>query len=88
MFAPLFPALAATAAPGGGGAAGGASDSSPVAVVGMGCAFPAGAASPAEFWSGLLEPGVDAVIETPPGRWSADFYVEGGSAAPGKMGKR
>lgn len=39
----------------------------PIAVIGMACRFP-GAASPDEFWEGLLQ-GRDSVGEIPPERW-------------------
>jgi acyl transferase domain-containing protein/NAD(P)-dependent dehydrogenase (short-subunit alcohol dehydrogenase family) len=41
----------------------------PLAIVGIGCRFPGGADSPEKFWK-LLQCGVDAVREVPPGRWS------------------
>jgi len=40
----------------------------PIAVVGVGCRFP-GAEDPQAFWA-LLEQGVDAISEAPPGRWT------------------
>ena len=61
----------------------GSSSDGPIAVIGMGCALPAGASTPEKFWD-ALEKGVDGVIETPAERWSVDeFYAT--STAPGKM---
>ena len=59
----------------------------PIAVVGMGCRFPGGANSPAEFWQ-LLERGVDAISLVPAARWSADALYDPDPAAPGKMTTR
>jgi acyl transferase domain-containing protein len=56
----------------------------PIAIIGMGCRFPGGAHTPEEFWR-LLEGGVDAVCDLPPGRWDSDAYYDPNPAAPGKM---
>ncbi|HEX2091756.1 MAG TPA: polyketide synthase, partial [Longimicrobiaceae bacterium] len=56
----------------------------PIAVVGIGCRFPGGAADPDAFWQ-LLREGVDAVVEVPPGRWDADAFFDPSPEAPGKM---
>jgi hypothetical protein len=45
-----------------------------IAVVGIGCRFPA-AASPEQFWQMLLE-GRDAITEVPPDRWDVDAYYD------------
>ncbi len=42
--------------------------SDPIAIVGMGCRFPGGAATPDEFWTALQE-GRDCVGQIPAGRW-------------------
>ncbi|SCG72096.1 Phosphopantetheine attachment site, partial [Micromonospora halophytica] len=42
-------------------------DDDPIVIVGMGCRFPAGAGSPAEFWR-LLADGVDAMSDFPADR--------------------
>lgn len=47
----------------------------PIAVVGIGCRFPGGAATPAAFWTLLLN-GVDAVGELPTERWNWRDYPE------------
>ncbi|WP_335984410.1 SDR family NAD(P)-dependent oxidoreductase, partial [Streptomyces sp. CA2R106] len=65
-----------TARPGAAGAAtagGGAVDDDPVAIVGMACRFPGGAASPADFWR-MLAAGEDGVGPFPADRgWSTDL---------------
>ena len=47
-----------------------------IAIIGLGCRFP-GAANPTAFWS-LLHNGVDAISETPRGRWNGDAQHWGG----------
>src|SRR6476661_2975763 len=54
----------------------------PVAIVGLGCRFPA-AADPDAFWR-LLADGVDAMREVPRDRWDIDALYD---AAPGAAGK-
>jgi len=54
-----------------------------VAVVGMGCRFP-GAAGVEAFWR-LLQRGLDAVTEVPPGRWDVSAYYDPRPATPAKM---
>jgi len=61
----------------------------PIAIVGVGCRFPAGpgqpdAASPEAFWQ-LLTGGVDAVGEVPPSRWPLEHYYDPTPGTPGKM---
>ena len=58
--------------------------SEPIAIIGMGCRFPGGAASPAAFWH-LLREGVDALVEVPPDRWDMEAYYDADPDAPGKM---
>jgi len=58
--------------------------SEPIAIVGMGCRFPANASTPDEFWS-LLTHGVDAIRELPPGRWNLDSVYSPHPDEPGKM---
>ena len=41
----------------------------PIAIVGMGCRYPAAVSNPDEFWDALAA-GRDAVVEIPPARWS------------------
>jgi|CZKZ01.1.fsa_nt_gi acyl transferase domain-containing protein/acyl carrier protein len=59
----------------------------PIAIVGMGCRFPGGADSPAEFWR-LLHDGVDAISEVPPERWDLDSIYDPEPGKPGKISSR
>jgi acyl transferase domain-containing protein len=59
----------------------------PIAVVGMACRFPGGAHSPEAYWT-LLEEGRDAIVETPPERWSADAYYDADPDTPGRIATR
>ena len=59
----------------------------PIAIVGMGCRFPGGAAGPEAFWR-LLEDGIDAITEVPPDRWDADALYDPDPNAPGKASTR
>lgn len=54
-----------------------------VAIVGIGCLLPGGAADPEAFWRNLLA-GVDGVVEVPAGRWSRERYFD---PEPGKPGR-
>jgi thioester reductase-like protein len=45
----------------------------PIAIVGLGCRFPGGVSSPAEFWD-LLRSGREALKPVPPERWASDRY--------------
>lgn len=64
-----------------------AAQSEPVAVIGMGCRFPGGVNSPADFWK-LLESGTDAMREIPADRWNVDKYYDPDPDAAGKMNTR
>jgi len=44
----------------------------PIAIIGMGCHYPGGSDTPAQFWQNLLD-GFDAIIDLPPAR-AADLY--------------
>ena len=46
------------------------------AIVGIGCRFPGGADTPAEFWD-LLRTGTDATTEVPPGRFGTEAEIAG-----------
>ncbi|HEX8183937.1 MAG TPA: beta-ketoacyl synthase N-terminal-like domain-containing protein, partial [Blastocatellia bacterium] len=59
----------------------------PVAIIGMGCRFPGGANSPAEFWR-LLREGEDAIREVPSSRWEVEEYYAAEAGAAGKMSSR
>ncbi|MEO5347507.1 MAG: type I polyketide synthase, partial [Magnetococcus sp. YQC-9] len=56
----------------------------PLAIIGIGCRFPGGSHSPAEFWQ-MLSAGRDGVIETPPDRWSLGRFADVDPNRPGKM---
>ncbi|MFJ2211186.1 SDR family NAD(P)-dependent oxidoreductase [Streptomyces sp. NPDC087864] len=60
-----------------------AASDAPIAIVGMGCRFPGGAADPELFWQNLLD-GVDAASEVPPDRWDMDAYYHPRKGVPGK----
>nr|CAD19086.1 StiB protein [Stigmatella aurantiaca Sg a15] len=59
----------------------------PIAIVGIGCRFPAGADDPAAFWN-LLEQGVDAISEVPPDRWDLKAFHDPEPEAKGKGNTR
>jgi len=59
----------------------------PIAVVGVGCRFPGGVRSPADFWR-LLDEGRDAITEVPADRWEVDAWYDPNPDAPGKMATR
>jgi len=56
----------------------------PIAIIGMGCRFPADADTPERFWK-LLRNGVDATREVPRDRWDIDAFWDPDPDAPGKM---
>lgn len=56
----------------------------PIAIVGMGCRFPGGVASPKAFWD-LIAHGRDAIVEVPPERWNLDRFFDADPDKPGKM---
>ncbi|HIE02157.1 MAG TPA: hypothetical protein EYP59_18040 [Thiotrichaceae bacterium] len=55
----------------------------PIAIIGMGCRFPGGANTPAQFWD-LLQNSVDILTEVPPSRWDVDKFY---NPNPDMMGK-
>ncbi len=59
----------------------------PIAIIGMGCRFPGGASTPAEFWD-LLRAGRDAVAEVPSSRWPVAEFFDADPATPGRMAAR
>src|SRR5512145_2505208 len=61
--------------------------SQPVAIIGMGCRFPGGANSPAQFWENLRQ-GVDAITEIPKSRWDAEALFDPDPDVPGKIATR
>jgi acyl transferase domain-containing protein len=56
----------------------------PIAVIGIGCRFPGGVNSPADFWN-LLCSGVDATGEVPAARWDRQKFYNSDSRKMGKM---
>ncbi len=60
------------------------SDSTPIAIVGIGCRFPGKANSPAEFWR-LLRDGVDAITAFPPERYDLEGLFDADPASLGKL---
>ncbi|HSK42243.1 MAG TPA: polyketide synthase, partial [Arenibaculum sp.] len=54
-----------------------------IAIVGMGCRFPAGAHDPESFWQNLVS-GRDCITEVPGDRWNVESYY---SPQSGKTGK-
>jgi acyl transferase domain-containing protein/acyl carrier protein len=56
----------------------------PIAIVGLGCRFPGGAADPDRFWQ-LLQDGRDAIREVPRDRWDAAAYFADDPQARGKI---
>ncbi|MDL1883139.1 SDR family NAD(P)-dependent oxidoreductase [Anaerolineae bacterium CFX8] len=61
--------------------------SEPIAIIGMGCRFPAGANNPEKFWE-LLTSGKDAISEVPPDRWNINEVYDPDYTRPGKMNTR
>lgn len=55
----------------------------PIAIIGIGCRFPGGATTPAEFWD-LLCAGVDATRELPQDRWEAGKFYDPDATKLGK----
>ena len=56
----------------------------PVAIIGIGCRFPAGIQDPESFWRALLD-GTDAITEIPDSRFDAHRYYDPRPATPGKI---
>jgi acyl transferase domain-containing protein/acyl carrier protein len=55
----------------------------PIAIIGMGCRFPAGANNPDLYWQ-MLEDGVDGITEVAPERWSVEEWYDPDPEAVGK----
>ena len=64
-----------------------ADHSAPIAIIGAGCRFPAGASDLASF-ARVLRAGTDAVGRVPSDRWDADAFYDADSDAPGKIHTR
>ena len=56
----------------------------PIAVVGIGCRYPAGGAGPAAFWDAIRS-GRDGSVEIPRERWDVDRYYDPTPVTPGRM---
>lgn len=54
-----------------------------VAIVGMGCRFPGGVYSPADYWDFMLRRG-DGIVEMPAERWNTDLFYDPDPDAPGR----
>jgi acyl transferase domain-containing protein/NADPH:quinone reductase-like Zn-dependent oxidoreductase/NADP-dependent 3-hydroxy acid dehydrogenase YdfG/aryl carrier-like protein len=55
-----------------------------IAIVGIGCRFPGGAASPEQFWQFLVNKG-DGIVPVPADRWRIEDYYDPDPDAPGRM---
>ncbi|UQX09688.1 type I polyketide synthase [Candidatus Mycobacterium methanotrophicum] len=62
-------------------------DTEPIAVVGMGCRFPGGANSTAQYWR-LLQDGASGIVRVPPERWDADAFYSDDHSVPGTICSR
>ena len=62
-------------------------DTEPIAVVGMGCRFPGGVNTPAEYWR-LLHDGVSGIVRVPTDRWDADAFYSEDHTRPGTICSR
>ena len=54
-----------------------------IAIVGMGCRFPGGVATPDDYWR-LLSRGDNPITEVPSERWDVDAYYDPDPSTPGK----
>jgi acyl transferase domain-containing protein len=59
-------------------------DTEPIAVVGMGCRFPGGVNTPAQYWR-LLNDGASGIVRVPAERWDADAYYSADHTVPGTI---
>src|SRR5271154_172052 len=62
-------------------------DTEPIAVVGMGCRFPGGANTPAQYWR-LLQDGASGIVQVPSERWDADAFYSDDHTVPGTICSR
>lgn len=61
--------------------------SEPIAIVGIGCRFPAGVTGPDSFWQFLLDRG-DALVEIPEERWNLRKFYDPNPECPGRTDVR
>jgi myxalamid-type polyketide synthase MxaD len=59
----------------------------PIAIIGMGCRFPGGSASPEAFWE-MLREGRDGITEVPPDRWDSSELYHPDPQRPGRISTR
>ncbi len=62
-------------------------DTEPIAVIGMGCRFPGGVNTPAQYWR-LLREGASGVVRVPADRWDADAFYSEDHTKPGTICNR
>ncbi|MCV7258301.1 type I polyketide synthase, partial [Mycobacterium shimoidei] len=62
-------------------------DTEPIAVVGIGCKFPGGVDTPAQYWR-FLRDGESGVVRVPPNRWDADAFYSEDHTVPGTICNR
>ena len=55
----------------------------PIAIIGIGCRFPGGAANPRQFWRNLCR-GKDAITDVPAERWDIRRFYDPNPNKPGK----
>jgi acyl transferase domain-containing protein len=79
-FAPEKPSATAPAAP---APRAPSTEREPIAIVGLACRFPGGAADPESFWR-LLDEGREAVGEVPADRWDASALYDRDPDVPGR----
>ncbi|XP_033122544.1 phthiocerol synthesis polyketide synthase type I PpsC-like isoform X2 [Anneissia japonica] len=58
--------------------------STPIAIIGIGCRLPGGVTSTADFWD-VLRNGIDCISEVPADRWSLDAFHDKDQRKQGKM---
>ncbi|WMP19414.1 SDR family NAD(P)-dependent oxidoreductase [Thiothrix lacustris] len=59
----------------------------PLAIIGIGCRFPGGVTTPAQFWQFLLKGG-NGIVEIPGERWDVEQFYDPDPEAPGKSYSR
>ncbi|MEM6822654.1 MAG: beta-ketoacyl synthase N-terminal-like domain-containing protein, partial [Verrucomicrobiota bacterium] len=59
-------------------------ETSPIAIVGIGCRFPGGASTPDRYWR-MLSEGKDAIVQVPEDRWDIRKFYDPDPNKPGKV---